>query len=414
MKFSPIVLAILAVPSMAQLPAQPNTINIELGPGNTITDVVRPDNTNRNVKVERNPHDHMTVTNPPVMTMGLNLDLSTVVPPPVGYPDIRVKDTTEVAPFSEKGAFRTVCPYAKIGNIDPIVYPGLPQKSHFHFFMGNTAIDPWTDTRLLTTTGNSTCRGGIVNRSSYWFPPILNVVNSKPLMPKGNLVYYKGSWSNKKGYGWTDAAGVWREEKNLDGSRKWPGYATPPSGLKLLGGDPNRQTTPTQYESLPYRWNCRLPGSSVNQFSQWIPEDPVKCPVGSELGLELFMPACWDGVNTDSVDHRSHMAYSVNVKNTGDPKNGTHKECPASHPKPLFNVSLSLSFLVDTDVRNYRLVSDVNINNKRGITAHWDWFQGWDPKYLAMWKKYCIDEERDCHAHLIGPDPADGKLKAIF
>jgi hypothetical protein len=415
MKLSAISLAVLALPALAQLDAQPNNLTIEVGPGNTLTDVKRPDNKSRTIKVERNPHDHMTVTYPAVMTMGLNVDLSTVIPPPVGYNVIRVKDTTEVAPFSKKGAFRTVCPYAKIGNIDPIVYPGLPNKSHSHFFMGNTAIDPWTDARLLSSTGNSTCRGGIINRSSYWFPTLIDATTSKPMMPTGNLVYYKGAWSQKEGYGWTNAAGVWVEEKNPDGTRKWPGYATPPVGLKLLGGDPNRQTTPTQYESLPYRWNCRHPATpSVNQFTQWINEDPVKCPVGSELGLELFMPACWDGVNLDSPDHRSHVIHAVNVKNTGDPKGGSHKECPASHPKPLVNVSLALSFRVDADVRNYRLVSDVNVNNKRGITAHWDWFMGWDPKYIEMFMEYCIRGERDCHAHLLGPDPADGKLKAIF
>jgi len=409
------VLTLAITNAYAQLDAQPNKLNIEVGPGNAITETVRPDNKSRTIKIERNPHDEMIVTHPVVMTMGLNVDLSTVIPNATGYPDIRVKDTTEEAPASTGGAFRTTCPYAKIENADPIVYPGLPLKSHYHFFVGNTYINPWTDTHLLTTTGNSTCRGGIVNRSSYWFPVLLNTLNSKPLMPKGLLIYYKtNNWTQAKGYGWTDTAGVWREEMNPDGTRKFPGYTTPPVGMKLLGGNPNRSVNPVAGESLPYRWNCRMPGSSTNQFSGWIAEDPVKCPIGSTLGLELYLPQCWDGVNTDSADHRSHTAVPINVKNTGDPKGGTHKECPATHPKPMPAVSLSIDFTVDADVRLYRLVSDVNVNLKRGITAHVDWFMGWMPKYIEMWMDYCIRGQRDCHAHLIGRDPDDGKLKAIF
>lgn len=33
------------------------------------------------------------------------------------------------------------------------------------------------------------------------------------------------------------------------------------------------------------------------------------CPDG--LRTQLFFPSCWDGVNLDSDNHQSHMAYPV-------------------------------------------------------------------------------------------------------
>jgi hypothetical protein len=40
----------------------------------------------------------------------------------------------------------------------------------------------------------------------------------------------------------------------------------------------------------------------------------------------ITFPTCWDGVNVDSPDHKSHVAYPVN---------GTFESlapCPATHP----------------------------------------------------------------------------------
>ena len=43
-----------------------------------------------------------------------------------------------------------------------------------------------------------------------------------------------------------------------------------------------------------------------------------------ELEVSMFFPGCWDGINVDSPDHKSHVAYSVDGDVGGD--------CPASHP----------------------------------------------------------------------------------
>ena len=45
--------------------------------------------------------------------------------------------------------------------------------------------------------------------------------------------------------------------------------------------------------------------------------DVNKCTAG--LRFQIFFPQCWDGVNLDSADHKSHVTYGYNG-------------CPSSHP----------------------------------------------------------------------------------
>ena len=37
----------------------------------------------------------------------------------------------------------------------------------------------------------------------------------------------------------------------------------------------------------------------------------IKCPDG--LRAQVFFPSCWNGVDLDSADHKSHMAYPSGV-----------------------------------------------------------------------------------------------------
>jgi hypothetical protein len=48
------------------------------------------------------------------------------------------------------------------------------------------------------------------------------------------------------------------------------------------------------------------------------------------IRAQVFFPSCWDGVNLDSADHKSHMAYPIQNYNGGD--------CPSSHPVHLISL----------------------------------------------------------------------------
>jgi hypothetical protein len=394
MKRTALSLALLAaLPVLAQVPAGTSKIQIEVAPGSTLTDNVRPSTTNRNVTITRNPQDEVTATFPTHMHGGLNPDGTTLRAPDPGSDFARIKETADAPVPSTQPAFRTVVTFAWFGNSDSIVYPGQPGKSHSHTGFGNVlGGDPFQTSETLLAAGNSTSRGGILNRSAYWVPTAINTTDSKPILPTSFLVYYKG------------------------GAKLEPMHDLP-IGLRIVAGDPGRMTAPSESSSpIIYRWNCRLPGG-INQFARYIPQDPVKCPPGGTLGAEVIFPPCWDGVNLDSPDHKSHMAYQVSTKVPGSNPAVYEKRCPATHPKQIPHISFSIEYTIPaTGIQTFRIVTDTDITATKlpGVGLHGDVVVAWNKKIMQLWVNNCLRAGMDCHGGLLGVDPEDGKLKTIY
>ena len=57
-----------------------------------------------------------------------------------------------------------------------------------------------------------------------------------------------------------------------------------------------------------------------------------QCPDG--MRAQVFFPSCWDGVNLDSADHKSHMAYPIGEYNNG--------YCPDTHPVHIISLFYEL------------------------------------------------------------------------
>jgi Domain of unknown function (DUF1996) len=88
------------------------------------------------------------------------------------------------------------------------------------------------------------------------------------------------------------------------------------------------------------------------------------CAPGQTLDAKVTFPQCWDGVNLDSPDHKSHMAY------------GTGSGCPASHPVPIPEITIIAIFPVTDSTASWRLSSDKN-GSAPGTSYHGDWMNGW-------------------------------------
>ena len=295
----------------------------------------------------------------------------------LGVGTFNVTTTTEIAPDGG-GAFRIVCGVARMAFDDPVVYPGQPGRSHLHTFFGNTGINANTTAESLRTTGNSTCRGGIANRSSYWVPTMIDTKDGTPLVPDDILVYYK--------------------EGAFD-----PAIIKPmPAGLRIIAGDASASTQ--NFKVFTMRFKCL--GGPNNENDQYL-ATIGNCDVGAQLWSEIFFPQCWDGVNLDSPDHKSHMAYPNAFWD------GTKAiySCPSTHPVPLPQISYNVVYTVtekDAGLR-WRLSSDTYDKSlPGGYSSHGDWFNGWVGDISDTWAKKCINAKKDCHAHLLG----DGR--AIF
>lgn len=89
--------------------------------------------------------------------------------------------------------------------------------------------------------------------------------------------------------------------------------------------------------------------------------------------LIVKFPECWDGVNTDSADHISHMA------------NATGEGCPASHPVRVPALTTVVRYPVD-DVSGYTLSSGPL------STLHADFWNTWDQAGLELLVAQCLND----------------------
>lgn len=279
-----------------------------------------------------------------------------------GQSSIMIASSTDLGDPSDIGAFRIPCRYAKMAFNDPIVYPGQSGKSHLHTFFGNVDVNANSTVDSIANSGNSTCAGGIANRSSYWVPSLINTRTGEPLVPTTALWYYK------TGYEGVAPSAVKRV----------------PSGLRMISGD--MHATSSQYG---LSWEC---STSYLTRKSTIPTD---CPVGNYILMSVHFPQCWDGKNLDSPDHKSHMAFGL----------GGTKGCPATHPVPLPVISLNIHYDVTAenvnDVKNWRLSSDHD-GNPSGLSIHGDFFEGWNKTVAQTFVDNCLVKSKDCHGYLLG------------
>ncbi len=220
------------------------------------------------------------------------------------------------APGGGVGAFRTECDFSHMSFDDPIVYPGQAGRSHLHAFFGNTGTNANSTASSIANTGNSTCRGGILNRSAYWVPAMIDTRDGSPVKPQTANFYYK------TGYGGVVPSSV----------------QSMPAGLRMIAGDAKNASPGGQYQSMPFGYSCHT-NSGTSMEGRSIPN----CPTGAELWQTVNFPQCWDGVNLDSPDHKSHMAYP------------TGRGCPASHPVPLPEITFNIVYMITADKRCFKL-----------------------------------------------------------
>lgn len=126
------------------------------------------------------------------------------------------------------------------------------------------------------------------------------------------------------------------------------------------------------------------------------------CPDG--LRLELMFPSCWDSKNTDSDDHKSHVAYPSLVMD------GT---CPEG-----FETRLPGLFF-ETIVNTYAFKDEegefiFSTGDPTGCGYHGDFMQGWNPDTLQQAVDTCTNlsgKVEDCPVFTLQSDNEASQCK---
>ncbi|HLB60811.1 MAG TPA: DUF1996 domain-containing protein [Patescibacteria group bacterium] len=242
------------------------------------------------------------------------------------------------------------CNYSHSLNDDPIVFPGIPGLSHLHDFVGATTTDAFSTPESLRA-GGTTCAIPS-DFSAYWVPALYE--DGVVVLPTGTtkhaLFYYRRK-----------------------GAPKGTIVQPFPDGLKMIIGNAHA-ASPEENPQLgtDIIFKCG-PGSGTD-----LPYPPAQCSSGI-MAMSLRFPNCWDGVNLDSPDHRSHMAYPENNR------------CPASHPVVLPRLESFFRYPIGTDP-----IGEITLASGPYYTAHQDFFNAWDPAGLQTLVTECINAEKDC------------------
>ncbi|MEP7765764.1 DUF1996 domain-containing protein [Sanguibacter sp. 25GB23B1] len=241
--------------------------------------------------------------------------------------------------------FQANCTTSHLAPDDPIVFPGQPGRSHLHTFVGNTSTDAHSTLTSLQAAGETTCTVP-ADLSAYWFPTLMD--GDTPVVPNiAETIYYK--------------SGI------VDYKKVKPF----PLGLKILAG--NMMATEAQFRDAPGAVEGYECGDVSNSYSI-----PSFCAEGSQLNLRYQAPSCWDGVNLDSPDHTSHMAYPVDG------------QCTLSHPVAVPMLEFKIGWPKSGDMSQVRLVSGAD------SSWHFDFINAWDPATLDALVKHCINGGLQC------------------
>jgi hypothetical protein len=233
--------------------------------------------------------------------------------------------------------FAVACAFSHTNHDDPIVFPGRAGLSHQHTFFGNRTTNASSTPASLRASGQTSCSLR-ADTAAYWVPTLF--VGSEAVQPRGAIVYYV---------------------------RRTQGRVQPfPAGLQMIAGDASARSAQNLRVTS---WNCGRRGTD----SSSVPT----CPEGRRSSLRLVVnyPNCWNGTSLDSLNHKSHMAYSADGV------------CPASHPVAVPALTLEVRYQVTGGFTTV-------LSSGGQFSGHADFVNGWNQDVLTRLVDRYLNRER--------------------
>ncbi|MET9324460.1 DUF1996 domain-containing protein [Streptomyces sp. NPDC003038] len=194
---------------------------------------------------------------------------------------------------ASSGSFSSECGRNENGHFNPdnvIVAPGVSNGAHhMHDYVGNKSTDAFSTNGSLAAAG-TTCSNG--DQSSYYWP-VLRLRDGRAerdaKAPGGGQDANVGTILRPK-----------QVTTTFKGSPVGPVKAMP-RFLRIITGDAKAFTNGNANANAS--WSCT--GFEDRQLKDKYPI----CPKGSDVVRTFTFQSCWDGRNTDSANHRTHVAF---------------------------------------------------------------------------------------------------------
>lgn len=275
----------------------------------------------------------------------------------------------EPATAAMQPSFKVTCYPRGMAQNDPIVFPGQAGKSHMHSFYGAKGVNQNTTVDTLLAQSSSQCGSyfDTVDFSAYWIPTL----------------YQNGVAKHTE----TGAYQLHAYYQRAGGSGGKLVAQAFPRGLKMIAGD---MRATTAQDNVTYI--CAKSADTGNQRGGG--HEFMSCGSDEVFVAKLVFPDCWDGVNLDSADHKSHMAYS----------SGSAATCPSDHPVKLPQLTFEAWYFgVNGDASTFSWASG------GAYTFHGDVISAWDTYAAANLVNQCINTAYDCNP-LIYPNIPKGSV----
>ncbi|WP_367041212.1 DUF1996 domain-containing protein [Streptomyces sp. Je 1-332] len=269
---------------------------------------------------------------------------------------------------ASRGSFTTKCGTNENGKFNPdnvIAAPGVSNGAHhMHDYVGNQATDAFSGDDDLAN-GDTTCRNQGDKSTYYW--PVLRLQNGQD---ENDADADGGGKDQNVGQIQTPTSVTLKFAGNPTGK-----VVAMPRFLRIITGDAKSLTNGDANANAS--WSCT--GFEDRQLKDKYPI----CPEGSQVVRTFNFQSCWDGQNTDSANHRTHVAFAD--EESGACPQG-FKAIPQLVQRIVYDVPPGPGFAVDSFPEQLH----------KPVTDHGDFINVFDEGLMNRMAK-CINSGQRCN-----------------